>query len=135
MSKHNRWCTPTVTEINWDIEALPVFVDRTMIDAALREGLAPKNGVTIAAIGCTPVEIVTEINNDPEPVRYWMAHVLFVDTVASAAVRRLIATKVTSLGMVNPDEDAQAARIDFLSHVVRFAAACMGEEVSDAPAH
>lgn len=132
--KPNRWACPTVTDISWPLDELPLFVDRHMVETALREGLAPRNGVTIAAIGCTPVEIATSIDKDPDPVRYWIAHVLFIDTVASAAVRRVIATKVTSVGMIEPDEDAQAARLDYLTHVVHYAAKCMEVEITDVEA-
>lgn len=125
MTAYNRWATPTVSDVAWPLDSIPAYVNRDMVDAALAAGTG--GPVAIAAIGCTPILVTTELEGDTDPVRYWICHALLMDTVASAEAGLVVAMRVTSIGMADQKDEPDSVRAEYLARVVQYASECIKE--------
>lgn len=123
MTTENRWATPTILEVQWPLDALPNYIDEDAIAATLAMPPTNKDGVPgIAAIGCDPLDNVTNTHSDAFPVRYWLVHALLVDIGESQRRNAVVATRISSVAMWEDGDTADNVRTEYLGRVVSFVA-------------
>jgi hypothetical protein len=123
---HNRWCEPTIIEVEWREKYAPTYVDLDEVNVALNIDRQSGDYFPVVCLACH-AEQMSSVFPGP-PYSYWVVRVLMLDIVNSKANGTIVANVLASHGMVNDGDTAESVKFDFLANVGRFLAKAFNED-------